>query len=180
MPTAPITTPANIQSAPVLEINGGQGRGIERLSPRAVPQKIEEEAAQSVLDQGRHQRAENARQADRDRVGQRKADVADGDVERRAADAVSHAEEERDRHGVPRRFGEHLAQVRNRPCGAEDRQQEPTKGRLREPVRLPRPALDSLLRRVTGRRREGPYGVERNAQERIGRNRNHHALFRAL
>ena len=50
----------------------------------------------------------------------------------------------------------------------EDRQEEPAERGLGDPVGLPGPAADLLLRRVAGGREKGADGVHEDAQEGIG------------
>ena len=71
-----------------------------------------ERFAEGSRDQRRDERAEDARQADGDGVGQREADVPDGEVEGRAADAVGHAHQEAVEHRQFRRFGQNLPEMR--------------------------------------------------------------------
>ena len=86
MPETPKATPSITQPAPVLA----------RISP-SLPWN----SGARCLDQ--------AGQAHGDGIGQREADIADGDIEGRAADAVGHAHQKGDEHRPLGRLGHDLA-----------------------------------------------------------------------
>ena len=110
---------------------------------------------------------------DRDGIGEGETDIADGDIEGHAADAVGHAHEEGHEHAVSGRFGQHLPQLGDGEQGADDGPEQPAPGGLRQPVGFPGPALDVFLRGVTVGRKARTDGVQADTKQRVGRDRIH-------